>query len=124
MTSTAHYLPGNALRALGLIGVSEEVRAAAHPISRRRVTGSGGRALDWRHYFADLGKPIIDLLDQAGQACGAPIMEVDQQYAVLGRMVLVGDAAHAMSPSMAQGVGLALEDALVLTETLSSLPVS
>jgi 2-polyprenyl-6-methoxyphenol hydroxylase-like FAD-dependent oxidoreductase len=50
-------------------------------------------------------------------------MEVDQQYAVLGRMVLVGDAAHAMSPSMAQGVGLALEDALVLTETLSSLPV-
>jgi FAD-dependent urate hydroxylase len=55
--------------------------------------------------------------------CGTPIMEVDQQYAVLGRMVLVGDAAHAMSPSMAQGVGLALEDASVLTETLSSLPV-
>jgi hypothetical protein len=54
MTSTAHYLPGNALRALGLIGVSEEVRAAAHPISQQRVTGSGGRTLDWRHYFADL----------------------------------------------------------------------
>jgi 2-polyprenyl-6-methoxyphenol hydroxylase-like FAD-dependent oxidoreductase len=44
-------------------------------------------------------------------------------YAFLGRSVLIGDAAHAMSPSMAQGVGLAVEDALVLTEMLSSLPV-
>jgi 2-polyprenyl-6-methoxyphenol hydroxylase-like FAD-dependent oxidoreductase len=45
MTGKAHYLPGNALRALGLIGISDEVRAAAHPISRQRVTGSGGRTL-------------------------------------------------------------------------------
>jgi 2-polyprenyl-6-methoxyphenol hydroxylase-like FAD-dependent oxidoreductase len=37
--------------------------------------------------------------------------------------VLIGDAAHAMSQAMAQGVALALEDVLVLTETLSSLPV-
>jgi 2-polyprenyl-6-methoxyphenol hydroxylase-like FAD-dependent oxidoreductase len=33
---------------------------------------------------------------------------------------LVGDAAHAMSPSMAPGVGLAVEDALVLAETLAA----
>jgi hypothetical protein len=45
MTGTAHYLPGNALRALGLMGVSEEVRAAAHPISQQRVTGSGDARL-------------------------------------------------------------------------------
>ena len=50
-------------------------------------------------------------------------MEVDQPYAFLGRTVLIGDAAHAMSPSMSQGVALAVEDALVLAETLSSLPV-
>jgi 2-polyprenyl-6-methoxyphenol hydroxylase-like FAD-dependent oxidoreductase len=50
-------------------------------------------------------------------------MEVDQPYAFLGRTVLIGDAAHAMSPSMSQGVALAVEDALVLSETLSSLPV-
>ena len=37
--------------------------------------------------------------------------------------MLVGDAAHAMSPSMAHGVALAVEDAQVLAETLSSLPV-
>lgn len=37
---------------------------------------------------------------------------------VLGRVLLVGDAAHATSPNMAQGAALALEDALVLAECL------
>ncbi|HEY9470110.1 MAG TPA: FAD-dependent monooxygenase [Propionibacteriaceae bacterium] len=87
------------------------------------ATGNGRPPGDWRRYFDDFSKPITELLDQAGQGYAAQIMEVDQPYAVLGRMVLIGDAAHAMSPSMAQGVGLAVEDALVLTETLSSLPV-
>ena len=35
-----------------------------------------------------------------------------------GAVVLVGDAAHAMSPNMAQGAALAFEDALVLTASL------
>ena len=35
------------------------------------------------------------------------------------RMVLVGDAAHASPPSMAQGAGMAFEDALVLAEELA-----
>jgi len=34
--------------------------------------------------------------------------------------VLVGDAAHAMSPNMAEGVGMALEDALMLAETVAA----
>jgi 2-polyprenyl-6-methoxyphenol hydroxylase-like FAD-dependent oxidoreductase len=87
------------------------------------ATGNGRPPGDWRHYFDDFGQPINELLTQARHAYGSPIVEVDQPYAFLGRTVLVGDAAHAMSPSMAQGVGLAVEDALVLTETLSSLPV-
>ena len=87
------------------------------------ATGNGRPPGDWRRYFDDFDGSITELLDQAGQAYAAQIMEVDQPYAVLGRMVLVGDAAHAMSPSMAQGIGLAVEDALVLTESLSNLPV-
>jgi FAD-dependent urate hydroxylase len=39
-----------------------------------------------------------------------------------GRVVLIGDAAHGMSPNMAQGAALAFEDALALASTLSSQP--
>jgi 2-polyprenyl-6-methoxyphenol hydroxylase-like FAD-dependent oxidoreductase len=88
------------------------------------IASPNGRPIwDWRSYFDDLDKPITDLLAQAGHLVGSPIMEVDQPYAFLSRTVLIGDAAHAMSPSMSQGVALAVEDALVLSETLSSLPV-
>ncbi|MET0532459.1 MAG: FAD-dependent monooxygenase [Microvirga sp.] len=36
------------------------------------------------------------------------------------RVVLIGDAAHAAPPSMAQGAGLAIEDALVLADELAN----
>lgn len=39
---------------------------------------------------------------------------------VKGHVVLIGDAAHASSPSMAEGAAMAMEDALVLAETLTS----
>jgi 2-polyprenyl-6-methoxyphenol hydroxylase-like FAD-dependent oxidoreductase len=37
--------------------------------------------------------------------------------------VLIGDAAHASSPNMAQGAAMAVEDALVLAERLDAEPV-
>jgi 2-polyprenyl-6-methoxyphenol hydroxylase-like FAD-dependent oxidoreductase len=36
-----------------------------------------------------------------------------------GRVVLVGDAAHACPPTLAQGAAMSLEDALVLAELLT-----
>jgi 2-polyprenyl-6-methoxyphenol hydroxylase-like FAD-dependent oxidoreductase len=39
-----------------------------------------------------------------------------------GRVLLIGDAAHATTPHLASGAGLAVEDALVLTELLCSNP--
>jgi 2-polyprenyl-6-methoxyphenol hydroxylase-like FAD-dependent oxidoreductase len=39
---------------------------------------------------------------------------------VQGRVVLIGDAAHATSPNMAEGASMALEDALVLTRMLAT----
>jgi len=38
------------------------------------------------------------------------------------RMVLVGDAAHAVSPSSGQGVSMAIEDAVVLGRCLATIP--
>ena len=37
-----------------------------------------------------------------------------------GRAILIGDAAHATTPHLASGAGLAVEDALVLGECLTS----
>lgn len=39
-----------------------------------------------------------------------------------GPMVLIGDAAHAVSPATTQGVSLALEDAVILARCLRDLP--
>jgi 2-polyprenyl-6-methoxyphenol hydroxylase-like FAD-dependent oxidoreductase len=40
-----------------------------------------------------------------------------------GRVVLLGDAAHATTPHLASGAGIAVEDALVLTEELTKAGV-
>jgi 2-polyprenyl-6-methoxyphenol hydroxylase-like FAD-dependent oxidoreductase len=37
-----------------------------------------------------------------------------------GRAILIGDAAHATTPHLASGAGLAVEDALVLADLLAS----
>jgi 2-polyprenyl-6-methoxyphenol hydroxylase-like FAD-dependent oxidoreductase len=39
-----------------------------------------------------------------------------------GRVVLIGDAAHAMTAHIAQGAAMAIEDAVVLSEELTSKP--
>jgi len=54
----------------------------------------------------------------------APILCTDieeihlDRWVTAGRVVLLGDAAHALSPNMGQGAGMAMEDAAVLAEEL------
>lgn len=40
----------------------------------------------------------------------------------VGRVVLAGDAAHASTPHIAQGAAMAVEDALVLAQSLDTAP--
>ena len=70
-----------------------------------------------RERFAGFAAPVPELLDQLPtrtQVHAAPIEQVAAERWGRGAVVLVGDAAHAMSPNMAQGAALAFEDALVL----------
>ena len=75
---------------------------------------------DWRERFADFGGPVPRLLDHASEVYFAPIEEVAPPAWTARRVVLVGDAAHASSPNMAQGAAMAVEDALVLAEMLAA----
>jgi 2-polyprenyl-6-methoxyphenol hydroxylase-like FAD-dependent oxidoreductase len=88
-----------------------------------RPGGNHGRSLATR--FGGVGAPrslfdaLADLPDSAFHV--GPLEEVSHEDlggAGRGRAVLVGDALHACSPNMAQGVSLAAEDAAVLADVL------
>ena len=70
--------------------------------------------------FGDLVRDYLTALECDEQIhCGAiEWLELDRWHA--GRVVLIGDAAHASSPMMGQGGCMAMEDALVLAEILHS----
>ena len=85
-----------------------------------RVSPADARETEWRELFADFADPVPRLLEQAGDAYFAPIEEVAPPAWTARRVVLVGDAAHASSPNMAQGAAMALEDALVLADVLAT----
>jgi salicylate hydroxylase len=65
---------------------------------------------------------IKDLMDACSDwrlwpLCGRPVMQGAHQHAQ-GRVALVGDAAHPMLPYLAQGAGMAIEDAHALAAQL------
>jgi 2-polyprenyl-6-methoxyphenol hydroxylase-like FAD-dependent oxidoreductase len=67
--------------------------------------------------FSDFGEPVPRILSrlEVGDAIhAAAIEELDMDRLVDRRVILVGDAAHATFPNMAQGASMALEDALML----------
>ncbi len=82
----------------------------------------GGLA-ELRRRFGGWHDPIPTLLDAADPdaVLHNDVYELPplKTYA-LGRVVLVGDAAHAMTPNLGQGACQALEDALVLARVLDS----
>ena len=68
--------------------------------------------------FASPATTLLDALDDAADIHVSVIEEVALDSWVRNRIVLIGDAAHATSPNMAQGAAMALEDALVLAHCL------
>jgi 2-polyprenyl-6-methoxyphenol hydroxylase-like FAD-dependent oxidoreductase len=75
-----------------------------------------------RDEFADFASPVREVLAEfrsVDPVHFSAIEEVARQCFGRARVVLIGDAAHAMSPNMACGAAMAFEDALVLAEIIS-----
>jgi FAD-dependent urate hydroxylase len=107
----------------------------AVPVGDRLVYGYADRTTDGalggdldrdpvgqlRQRFVGFAAPVPQLLEQLQDPARihvAPIEQVATERWGRGAVVLVGDAAHGMSPNMAQGAALAFEDALVLAACL------
>jgi 2-polyprenyl-6-methoxyphenol hydroxylase-like FAD-dependent oxidoreductase len=87
------------------------------------IDPTGGDLAKVAELFRDFAEPAATIVGERlpqARPYFSPIEEVVQRPWVRGRVVLVGDAAHAMSPNMAEGAGMALEDALVLAGTIVS----
>lgn len=77
-----------------------------------------------RSMFTDFCAPVqtlLSLVDNCAKWSIAEIPSLETWSSKSGRCVLLGDAAHAMSPHVAQGGAMAIEDAAVLGECLASV---
>ena len=108
------------------------------PISKEQLYvwttfNSPAQSQDWaldsvaafRARFAEFTDPRVrtafaQLETTAGILC-TDIEEIRLDRWVAGRVVLLGDAVHALSPNMGQGAGMAMEDAAVLAEELHAV---
>jgi 2-polyprenyl-6-methoxyphenol hydroxylase-like FAD-dependent oxidoreductase len=77
---------------------------------RQRLAGFGG-------LIGELRGQIVDSADVVYKPLEAVF--VDEPW-YRGRVLLIGDAAHATTPHLGQGAGMAIEDAVVLAEELTA----
>jgi 2-polyprenyl-6-methoxyphenol hydroxylase-like FAD-dependent oxidoreductase len=103
-----HPLPGLTFCAAGIV-VDEPLDPAIDQLARLRQE------------FTDFPSPVADViaaLSPTPEIHAGPIHEVILHSWNRGPVGLIGDAAHAMSPTLALGGGLAIEDAVILADEL------
>jgi 2-polyprenyl-6-methoxyphenol hydroxylase-like FAD-dependent oxidoreductase len=96
------------------------VNASANDPMMRSMT-----PVDLLTFFGSFHSPIPELIKRTPKVIWNDIIDIEpiKQFA-FGKVVLMGDAAHATTPNMGQGACMAIEDAVVLANLLdSSRPV-
>jgi FAD-dependent urate hydroxylase len=76
-------------------------------------------------YAADAGPAarLVEASDTAGISKASPIHSIPHlPFWHNGRMIVIGDAAHAPTPTSGQGASLSIEDTIVLAQCLRDLP--
>src|SRR5262249_44016426 len=89
------------------------------------VLGQDGERADLVHEFAGWHEPVAAVLaaPDVGERSYLPLADLPALPRWHdGNVVLVGDAAHAMTPNLGQGAAQALEDVAALAAHLRSLP--
>jgi 2-polyprenyl-6-methoxyphenol hydroxylase-like FAD-dependent oxidoreductase len=67
-------------------------------------------------------RAVLEPLKEFDELLVNEVVEVQCTHFVDGKLVLLGDAAHAMAPNLGQGANSALVDAVVLTSELRDAP--
>ena len=100
-----------------------------HVYGYASTTRGGGAGDDpqWlARTFAGFAEPVpttvAAVLGDPDRLYHSPVEEVRCARWSRGRLVLIGDAAHATGPVWAQGAAMALEDAIVLADLLAARP--
>ncbi|BAU74859.1 FAD-dependent oxidoreductase [Metapseudomonas furukawaii] len=79
------------------------------PLMRDRIGRMGGLVGELREQITDSAQVVYKPME---------VVFVDEPW-FKGRVLLIGDAAHATTPHLGQGAGMAIEDALVLSLELA-----
>jgi 2-polyprenyl-6-methoxyphenol hydroxylase-like FAD-dependent oxidoreductase len=90
----------------------------AGPRFRDPVQGRLARLRERFASFGDIVQEYLGALESDSDVHCSAIQWIEQERWCSGRVVLIGDAAHASSPMMGQGGSLAVEDAVVLADSL------
>jgi FAD-dependent urate hydroxylase len=137
-TSVVTGAPGKYVMTFGkraffgyILSPSGEVWWFANPPSPTEMTRAELASLGGEHWkerlialFADDARPAVEIIRATTElSVGANQYDMPRvRRWWRGPMIVIGDAAHAASPSSGQGASLAMEDAVTLAQCLRDLP--